>query len=1040
MSILLLHLSDLHLGRGENPVLQRIPEIVGAVQAELMGCDAIALLVTGDIIDRGSTEKFAAATDFFIALEVALSGLKDQITVVSAFVPGNHDLKLTPEDQGRTQIVHAIQQKPSLLETADETLLRPCLSAQDEFFDFLSQRTGKTFAKSREKLYYEVTWHLCQTDIRVRCINSSWLSTVDEKRGSLLCYLPAPEAVNANRLTITLLHHPYPWLQTENHRHVRQEIEHTSDIILAGHEHVADAYSKRTIRSERNEYIEGGMLQEDSRGPETGFNILVVDPSVGRVRTSIYSWNQTFYSLAHNGKWVSLDRSLSRQTLPFRNTANFLRELKDPGANFYHPAKENLEIIDFFVYPDCKDRSYTTQSRDDSAIDIQGVDVLAKVIENKEVLFSGNEKSGRTALLRKLYTDLQAESVLPIIISLASLRNFKPEKLDTVIRSKIIDQYGDKDLEKVLQFPKNRRAVLFDDLHLVNLNREGVNALIREVREFAEIVVFTASSVYSLRDFFEDTKDKPSLMQFKHFQIQRFGRLLRKRLVRRWLEIGREHTIQGHELSMRCREIEKLLDTLLRKNIVPSSPFYILTLIQASEANQTLSTETGSFGYHYEFLIVGAIGLAIKTVMGNDRNITQDMVHTFLSNLAYQSFDQRIQGFSSDQIHESIQRYKQIYMLNFSSDKFQEILHVARMLRTTPSGESVYSYPYIYYFFVAKYFQRNLGSLKWESILRNHLERISSRLHLDENAHIILFFIYLSKDERTIDMILARAKGLFAATDVCNLDSDVRWMSSNFDISRELQLADSKPDENRDRILAQLDKSGADETSDDRSPLTEDDEEQTSTDQVREILIALRHIHIVGQVIRSFPGTLEGEVKDSIAKECAMLGFRTTGFVLRAIERDKRDFTDGVIQMFRREGIPASQEQIQVSVDDFLTFVGIMQVHACLSVVSTAIGSQHLARTYETMNDDRANVPFELLKLKLHLDHQRSFPAEEIVRRYAVYSGKRSLPVAASVLRLMVWEHVYLFPIDPHDLDKVAKKLNLSAAKRQALLPREGGR
>lgn len=588
MSLLILHLSDLHLSSGANTAQDHIDHIVGAVQAEALGCSAILLAVTGDLIDRGSTLAFDKVTDFLNSLEEKLRSLKPGIAYASAIVPGNHDLKLTPEDQARTHLVQAIQQNPALLDKADDSLLAPCVNAQADFFRFLEARTGRTFPTARDKLYYEQDVILAGMTVRIRCLNTSWLSTTNEQRGSLLVYIPHSEEVLNDRLTVTLMHHPYAWLETENARRTRRIIEHTSDVILTGHEHAGDAYSKRTIRSNRNEYIEGAALQGNTPDIELGFNILLIDPATSLLRTTLYTWNGAFFDSSDAGDWVSLERSILKQTLPFQNLKSFASTLTDPGANFYHPAKESLILSDFYVYPDCIDRSYGGSHSLDSSEQIRSADIVAKAISNKTTIFIGAEKCGRTALIRQLYVDFQREALLPVLLNLRPGTTVNSASMANLLNDSIKEQYGEEQLQQILQFPRTRRAIFIDDLQASKLNREGVNRLITNSLEFADTLVFTASAFYPLLDFFDEAVDEPSLLHFKHYFIQRFGRLLRSRLVRRWISIGREQELSVTDLSHRCRTTERLLDTLLRKSIVPSYPLYILTLIQAAEANQTL--------------------------------------------------------------------------------------------------------------------------------------------------------------------------------------------------------------------------------------------------------------------------------------------------------------------------------------------------------------------------------------------------------------------------------------------------------------------
>lgn len=430
--------------------------------------------------------------------------------------------------------------------------------------------------------------------------------------------------------------------------------------------------------------------------------------------------------------------------------------------------------------------------------------------------------------------------------------------------------------------------------------------------------------------------------------------------------------------------------------------------------------------------------MAIKQIMGNDKSITQDMVHTFLANLAYTSFSDRVKEQDPDGLMSSIAEYRNQYKLQFSQEKFMAILISSRMIRLLTSGNTAFAYPYTYYFFVAKFFQRNVNSSKYERTLRLQLVDIGDRLHIDEYAYIILFLIYLSKDEKVIDMIVRKSRSLFRDELACDLDTDVKWMTTSFDVRKELPIGNNRPDANREIILAQMDQDGSDDTIADG----EGDAEARDglPEEVREIIMALRHIQISGQIIRSFPGTLEGDVKDRIAQECAMLGFRTLGFALRAIGQGKKGFTKAVINLFKKEGIPTTREVVRAAAEDYLTFYGIMVAYSMLSSVSIAMGSQHLSKTYEAIGDSRASLTFDLLKLKLSLDHQRKFPGEGISKLFKDLSIKRKKPIAAAILRLMVWEHVFLFPIEFEELERVSTVLGIERNRTRALLPSEGGR
>ena len=99
-----------------------------------------------------------------------------------------------------------------------------------------------------------------------RLINSAWQSRMHESRSlTLPVSFLAPKfvATPAPDLVVTAFHHPYNWFEPTNGKDLRKLLEAQSDLIITGHEHSADTYTKTGLSGEQNDYIEGGVLQEN---------------------------------------------------------------------------------------------------------------------------------------------------------------------------------------------------------------------------------------------------------------------------------------------------------------------------------------------------------------------------------------------------------------------------------------------------------------------------------------------------------------------------------------------------------------------------------------------------------------------------------------------------------------------------------------------------------------------------------------------------------------------------------------------------------
>ncbi len=85
---------------------------------------------------------------------------------------------------------------------------------------------------------------------------------------------------DTSALSISLFHHSYLWLESNNALAFRNHIERTSDVALTGHQHYRHDYYKTNITGERVLYIEGDALQGESFTKASAFGILLFDLEV----------------------------------------------------------------------------------------------------------------------------------------------------------------------------------------------------------------------------------------------------------------------------------------------------------------------------------------------------------------------------------------------------------------------------------------------------------------------------------------------------------------------------------------------------------------------------------------------------------------------------------------------------------------------------------------------------------------------------------------------------------------------------------------
>jgi hypothetical protein len=92
--------------------------------------------------------------------------------------------------------------------------------------------------------------------------------------------------------------------------------------------------------------------------------------------------------------------------------------------------------------------------------------------------------------------------------------------------------------------------------------------------------------------------------------IRPLGHLKRQQLLQRWFELGDEpggESIEEVEIGYKVLEVERTINTVLGRKLLPSYPVFVLSLLQILESGKSLNTITGSYGYIYETLIASAL-------------------------------------------------------------------------------------------------------------------------------------------------------------------------------------------------------------------------------------------------------------------------------------------------------------------------------------------------------------------------------------------------------------------------------------------------
>lgn len=188
-------------------------------------------------------------------------------------------------------------------------------------------------------------------------------------------------------------------------------------------------------------------------------------------------------------------------------------------------------------------------------------------------------------------------------------------------------------------------------------------------------------------------------------------------------------------------------------------------------------------------------------------------------------------------------------------------------------------YPYLYYFFVARYLAEHIEKNK------NIIDLVIRNLHKDENAYIAIFMSHHSKNDYILEEIITNAYVLFDKYKPATLGKEeLHFFGKQVGvIIKAILPKDMTPEKERARRL---------ETQDVAEQLDEDNKDKTSQNEENddlsmELRRGIKTVEVMGSIIRNRVGSLEKVRLESIFEYAMDVHLRILAFFFEIISHEE---------------------------------------------------------------------------------------------------------------------------------------------------------
>lgn len=496
----------------------------------------------------------------------------------------------------------------------------------------------------------------------------------------------------------------------------------------------------------------------------------------------------------------------------------------DPLTNA-HPRKKNVVLEDVFVCPKLKKVDTTKQTKDEYEDDlIDGKILFESSVQHSKIIIMGADQSGKTTLVKKMVLIYQQNGYIPLFIR--DKEKLFQGNFERRIEKAFAEQYiSECDYKSI---PVNKIVLLIDDFHYAKNKDDILNAISNYER-----VVLVVDDVFTL-----DLKNASLVSIYSQYIIQEYNPSQRDELITKWISLTDKQDeiieINNKERDEKNSLIDAVLGKALGRGIVPSYPFFILSIIVTVESHKPFDQEISSQGYCYQALLF--FYLKKEKVASEDI----ETYLNFLTHFAYFLYRKKKSEISEAEFEEFFGQYCSEYNFTLNKDRFVKVLFKAQILRKSSLGLCSFAYQYLYYFFAGKFFAEES-----DERFKDDIEEITNNLHLDENAYIAIFIAHHTKKGILPEKLLELCDNFFkqespaslTKEDVVFFDKQAsRILPSHFDVG--------KSEENRQKDLAR-------KSEQENRPI-----EEPSDTLAIDLRRSFKTVEVLGQIIKNRAGSL----------------------------------------------------------------------------------------------------------------------------------------------------------------------------------------
>jgi hypothetical protein len=1028
MKVGILHLSDIHIESADDWICSKAEKIAQAVLGTWEQLHIIFVVISGDVANKGYVKQYLVAHDFLIRIKDYLQQQSD-VKVIFIIAPGNHDCDFSEgklDLKARKAFIDTVVRDPSDIERGD-SIYKGCLSVQKHFFTFIKDLDPQNKYPTEPEIFYNIELSFDSHTFYFNVFNTAWLSQKQEDQGALV--FPThlinceTEKLSKGAFSASVFHHPENWLDSNNAIEFRRITEQNSDIILSGHEHHREVFYKRDAESDvEAQIIKAGALQEHNRPDSSSFNLIIVDLENKKQKLFCFKWTKVEYKVSKENEWQDFIRNRFLQKQSFYLLPDFEEYLDSLGSITANSRHRRIALEDFFLAP----RLLVLSLKD--VIDgkryskrIEATKFFDFVHKNKKLIIFGETWQGKTTAAKKVFKYLYERQYATLLVDGSKFNKATKDGFQQVLRDQFPNQYAGGLWDRFLQLPREKRALVIDSFGLSGLSQQFLQKLLQIANEYFEFVVVFAHSDLQLQQYVAAENTPAKLSNYTHCQMLPLDQSQRTQLIRRWVRFNADTTLEEAELIKQENQLRSMVQEAINNGLIASTPFFIFGVLQLIESFKTNpNAQFGSVGYIYQGVITSRLSELGKSPTQINR------AFLVISLIAHWLYVNDVNEIEQEDVDRVISDYNKSYRENVRPTRFLDDLQTAQILTKQVTGNWKFVGSHLRDFFVAKYFAQALG--EEDSREKEHaqisVKSMIETIVYEPHTRILLFLVYeANSNKKLIRWILNEASKVYGDSEITDLDSDIQFINKlEQSILDQNLLQSGDPRKNQDKqdeaFSHQEDDSDTSLTNKYKKNLVKYSDE---LDEFTKAAFALKMIELVGQLVKSFAGTIKAELKQDLILECINVGLRFLHSIFTSSKDNLQEIGNILKHLIRQQNPQLTEQNIEYRKDELIIILHGGLGYGVVKKVAQSVGHTDLRDSFADVFETNQLLSHRLVETAIRLDHYAPLAKKLIDFGKEIKDNK----FAYNILRRLIADYVNYFDVERGERQKLIDKFKL---------------